>query len=258
MTAGVVTVTTRGACAIVTLNRPDVMNALNTDLLQELNRRLDQLPDEGHRALILRGAGGRAFSAGADVANLSSGSPVDRRLTQAFARSLLEKLDTLPVITIAAIDGYALGGGLELALACTFRVASREAKLGFPEIKLALIPGYGGIQRLTRLIGLGWAQELVLTGRIVDASEAWRVGLVNRIGGDSALDAALELATEMTSLSLPALEIARRALRQSGDVPLAVGVDMDLDRSALAQTLLDSKEGMAAFLEKRSARFLDR
>src|SRR4030081_3241919 len=167
--------------ALITLDRPEALNALSFGQLHDLNRILDSIADSPARALLVTGAGDRAFSAGADIKELMGRTLVEQRAGAMLGQSVLAKLDQLPLPPIALINGYAFGGGLELALACTFRLAAPTAQLGFPEIKLGLIPGYGGTQRLPRLVGEARATELILTGRTVAAQEGQRVGLVNRL-----------------------------------------------------------------------------
>ncbi|HWZ66625.1 MAG TPA: enoyl-CoA hydratase/isomerase family protein [Stellaceae bacterium] len=162
--------------ALVRLDRPEVLNALNFDLLRDLGAALDQVAGSDARALLITGTGERAFCAGADVKELIGRSLEAARRGAAFGQAIFAKLDTLPIPSIALINGYAFGGGLELALACTFRLAARTARLGLPEIKLGLIPGYGGTQRLPRLIGEARALEMILTGRAVTAEEALQIG----------------------------------------------------------------------------------
>jgi enoyl-CoA hydratase len=167
--------------AVVTLDRPEVLNALNFELLRDLGAALDQVAGGDARALLVMGAGHRAFCAGADVKELMGRSLRAQRDGAAFGQAVFARLDVLPIPSVALISGYAFGGGLKLALACTFRLAARHAMLGLPEIKLGLIPGYGGTQRLPRLIGEARALEIILTGRTVEAEEAARIGLVNHI-----------------------------------------------------------------------------
>lgn len=175
----------------------------------------------------------------------------------AFGQAIFTKLDTLPIPSIALINGYAFGGGLELALACTFRLTVRNARLGLPEIKLGLIPGYGGTQRLPRLIGEARALEMILTGRAVDAEEAERIGLVNRIIGGDLLEAGASFAREMTGYSLPALRLARDAIHRGLAFPLKDGLEIEADLNTLAFQTADAVEGMLAFLEKRKPVFRD-
>src|SRR5882757_7675757 len=207
--------------ALITLDRPEALNALSFGQLHDLNRLLDSIANSDTRALLVTGAGDRAFSAGADIKELMGRSLVEQRSGAALGQAVLAKLDQLPMPSVALINGYAFGGGLELALACTFRIAVRTAKLGFPEIKLGLIPGYGGTQRLPRLVGEARALELILTGRTIDAEEAERFGLVNRLFDDEDLtEAGLAFAREMTGYSLPVLNLARDAIRRAHDLPL--------------------------------------
>ena len=168
------------------------------------------------------------------------------------------RLADLPMPSVAVINGYAFGGGLEMALACTFRLAGRNARLGLPEIKLGLIPGYGGTQRLPRLIGEGRALEMILTGRTVGAEEAERIGLVNRLIDEPFLDAAVAFAREFTGYGLPALSFARAAVQRAGDVPVHEGLKIEADLSTLAYQTADAAEGMAAFIEKRKPNVQDR
>ena len=167
--------------ALITLNRPDALNALSMTLIGDLSARLDEVAKSDARALIITGAGPKAFCAGADIKELQGRSLMAQKQGGEFGQATFAKLDTLPMPSVAVINGYAFGGGMELALACTFRLATRNAKMGTPEIKLGLIPGYGGTQRLPRVVGEARALEMVMTGRTVDAEEALRVGLVSRL-----------------------------------------------------------------------------
>jgi enoyl-CoA hydratase len=244
--------------ALVTLDRPEVLNALNFELLRDLSAAIDQVAGGDARGLLVTGAGDRAFCAGADVKELMGRSLTAQREGAAFGQAILAKLDTLPIPSIALISGYALGGGLELALACTFRLAARNAKLGLPEIKLGLIPGYGGTQRLPRLIGEARAIEIILTGRTVEAEEAERIGLVNRVVDGDLLEAGTSFAREMTGYSLPALALARDAVHRGLAFALREGIEIEADLNTLAFQTADAVEGMMAFLEKRKPVFRDR
>ena len=243
--------------ALITLDRPEALNALSFGQLHDLNRILDSIADSAARALLVTGAGDRAFSAGADIKELMGRTLVEQRAGAMLGQSVLAKLDRLPMPSIALINGYAFGGGLELALACTFRLASPVAKLGFPEIKLGLIPGYGGTQRLPRLVGEARATELILTGRTVEADEAERIGLINRIVDTDLTEAGKEFARQMTGYSLPVLGLARDAIRRSHDLPLHDGLQIEADLSTLAFQTQDAVEGMTAFVEKRKPVFRD-
>ena len=243
--------------ALITLDRPEALNALSFAQLHDLNRILSSIATENSRALLVTGAGDRAFSAGADIKELMGRSLVEQRAGAALGQAVLSKLDQLPIPSIALINGYAFGGGLELALACTFRVALRSAQLGFPEIKLGLIPGYGGTQRLPRLVGESRAMEMILTGRTIDAKEAERIGIVNRLVDGDLIEAGTAFAREMTGYSLPVLNLARDAIRRAPDLPLHEGLKIEADLSTLAFQTADSVEGMTAFVEKRQAIFKD-
>ncbi len=243
--------------ALITLDRPEALNALSFGQLHDLNRLLDGLADSDARALLVTGAGDRAFSAGADIKELMGRTLVEQRAGALLGQAVLAKLDHLRMPSIALINGYAFGGGLELALACTFRLAAPSAKLGFPEIKLGLIPGYGGTQRLPRLVGEARATELILTGRTVDAGEAERIGLVNRIVDGDLIDAGQVFARELTGYSLPVLGLARYAIRRAHDLPLHDGLQIEADLATLAFQTEDANEGMTAFVEKRKPVFKD-
>jgi enoyl-CoA hydratase len=241
--------------ALVRLDRPEVLNALNFDLLRDLGAALDQVAGSDARALLITGTGERAFCAGADVKELIGRSLEAARRGAAFGQAIFAKLDTLPIPSIALINGYAFGGGLELALACTFRLAARTARLGLPEIKLGLIPGYGGTQRLPRLIGEARALEMILTGRAVTAEEALQIGLANRLADGDLIEAGKSFAREMTGFSLPALGFARDAVRRGLATSLEQGLEIEADLNTLALQTVDAVEGMTAFLEKRKPVF---
>jgi len=243
--------------ALITLDRAAVLNALNFELLRDLGAALDQVAGGDARALLVTGAGDRAFCAGADINELMGRSLRQQREGAAFGQAVLARLDALPIPSIALINGYAFGGGLELALACTFRLAVRTARLGLPEIKLGLIPGYGGTQRLPRLIGEARALEMILTGRAVEADEAARIGLVNRIVEGDLVEAGRSFAREMTGYSLPAMTLARDAVHRGLAFPLKEGLEIEADLNTLAFQTADAVEGMMAFLEKRKPVFRD-
>src|SRR5437879_3899776 len=244
--------------ARITLDRPESVNALSFAQLGDLNRQIDSIAESDVRALLVTGAGDRAFSAGADIKELMGRGLVEQRAGALLGQSVLAKLDQMPMPSVALINGYAFGGGLELALACTFRLAAPTAKLGFPEIKLGLIPGYGGTQRLPRLIGESRAIEVILTGRTIEAEEAERIGLVNRLIQGDLVEAGIAFAREMTEFSLPVLGLARDAIRRALDLPLPEGLKIEADLSTLAFQTADSVEGMTAFIEKRQPVFGDR
>ncbi len=244
--------------AVVTLDRPEALNALSFSLLRELAAAFDETAAGDARALLITGAGDRAFCAGADVTELMGRPLQAARDGAVLGQAVMAKLDTLPIPSIALINGYAFGGGLELALACTFRLAASGARLGLPEIKLGLIPGYGGTQRLPRLVGAARALEMILTGRTVAAEEALAIGLVNRIVDGHLLTAGRSFADEMTGHSRIALGLARDAVRRGLQMSLSEGLAIEADLNALAFQTGDAAEGMTAFIEKRKPAFRDR
>ncbi len=243
--------------ALLTLNRPDALNALSMALISDFAARLDEVAKSNARALIITGAGPKAFCAGADIKELQGRSLMAQKQGGEFGQATFAKLDTLPMPSIAVINGYAFGGGMELALACTFRLATRNAKMGTPEIKLGLIPGYGGTQRLPRVVGEARALEMVMTGRTVDAEEALRMGLVNRLIDGDAVAAGVAFAREFSGYSLPVLGFARDAVKRAGETPLHEGLKIETDLGTLAFQTQDAAEGMAAFAEKRKPKFRD-
>ena len=248
----------RGDCALLTLNRPEALNALSFDILRDIGAKIDEVAaNRTVRALLVTGAGEKAFCAGADIKELRQRSLMDQKRGAELGQSVFAKLDTLPIASVALVGGYAFGGGCELALACTFRLASPAAIFGLPEIKLGLIPGYGGTQRLPRLVGESRALEIVMTGRNVKADEAERIGLINAVVSGDLVEEGLAFMGRMTRYSLPALEFARRAIQRAGDVPLTEGLRVEADLSTLAYRTRDAEEGMAAFEEKRRPEFRD-
>lgn len=242
----------------MTLNRPQQLNALSFQILREIGAALDEVAAmTAVRALLVTGAGDKAFCAGADIKELRGRSLVEQKRGAELGQSIFAKLDALPVASVALVNGYALGGGSELALACTFRLAAPSAVFGLPEIRLGLIPGYGGTQRLTRLVGEGRALEIIMTGRNVRADEAERIGLVNAVAEGDLLQAGLEFAGRFTRYSLPVLGFARRAVQRATDLSLEEGLRVEADLSTLAYRTQDAEEGMAAFEEKRKPVFKD-
>ncbi len=245
-------------CAVLTLDRPQALNALSFSLIREIGAALDEVAVSAARALIVIGAGDKAFCAGADIKELQDRPLIEQKRGAELGQAVFAKIDRLPMASIAMINGYAFGGGLELALACNFRLAAANAAMGLPEIKLGLIPGYGGTQRLPRLIGESRALELVLTGRTVKAEEALRIGLVNRIVEAPLLDAALAFAAEFGAHGLLAQQFAREAVQRAATTTLDGGLRIEADLSTLAYRTADAEEGMRAFVEKRKPQFSDR
>lgn len=248
----------QGNCALLTLERPEALNALSFGIIHDIGAAFDDVARmRDVRALLITGSGERAFCAGADIKELRRRALIDQKRGAELGQAVFAKLDTLPVASIALVKGYAFGGGAELAMACTFRLAAPNAVFGLPEIKLGLIPGYGGTQRLPRLVGEARALEIILTGRNVKAEEAERIGLINAVVEGDLVEAGIEFAGRFTRYSLPVLEFARRAVQRASEVTLQEGLRIEADLSTLAYRTADAEEGMAAFEEKRKPDFKD-
>lgn len=247
----------RDEFAVVTLNRPQALNALNNEMIGAIDKAIDEAAASDARAILFIGAGDRAFCAGADITELQGNTVIEAKRFAERGQRVFAKLDTLSIPSVAVVNGYAFGGGLELALACTFRVASKTAKVGLPEIKLGTIPGYGGTQRLPRVVGEARALEIIMTGRMVSAEEAERIGLVNRLVDGDALEGGIAFAREFSKFSLPVLALAREAVMRAGDTPINEGLKIEAELNTLAFQTEDVKEGIAAFLGKREAIFKD-
>jgi len=253
-----VDVAREGAVAVVTIDRPDALNALDVATLTELRDRLGELAgDDAVRALVLTGAGEKAFVAGADIKYMSGLDPEQAKAWGALGHEAGRLLETMPKPTIAAVNGFALGGGCELALACDVRYASSRAKLGQPEINLGIVPGWGGTQRLARVCGIGVAKELIFTGRTVDAEEALRIGLVNAVA-DPVLERALETARALAAKSPVALSLAKRLCNLALGVDHAGGLGTEAAEFGELFASEDAKEGLTAFVEKREPNFAGR
>jgi enoyl-CoA hydratase len=245
---------------VITLNRPKVLNALNAATLGELRQAIDAAAaDASVRAIVLTGSGDKSFVAGADINELAVQTPVGGRDHARHGQSIFDRIERLGKPVIAAVNGFALGGGCELAMACTVRIASDAAKFGQPEVNLGLIPGYAGSQRLPRLVGRGRAQELLLTGDIIDAQEAWRIGLVNRVVPAAELmENAKTLAKRLAAKAPIAVRYILDAVASGLDMPFAEAQDHEATLFGLVSTTEDMREGTAAFLEKRKAQFKGR
>ena len=248
------------ATAIVTINRPKVLNALNTQTLDELRRAILELKqDDTVRVVILTGAGDKSFVAGADINELAVQTPAGGREHALAGQHVLDLIENMGKPVIAAINGYALGGGCELAMACTLRLAADTAKLGQPEIALGLLPGYAGTQRLPRLVGRGKAMELILTGAPIAADEAQRIGLVNRVVPAAELmPAARALAGQLAKSAPIAMRYIINAVNQGVEMPFAEACQYEATLFGLVASTDDMKEGTAAFLQKRKADFKGR
>jgi enoyl-CoA hydratase/carnithine racemase len=248
----------RDGIAFITFNRPKVLNALNRKTLEEFEQLLlDARADEAVRVLILTGAGGKSFVAGADIGELSQQTPVAGKEFSLFGQGVIHLLETMGKPSICAINGFALGGGCEVALACTIRISSNTAKLGQPEVKLGILPGYGGTQRLARLCGKGVAHELCLTGEMIGADEALRVGLVNHVYEPAELLPAAEaLAKKIIANAPVAVRYAMEAIERGVEMSQEEGLFLEATLFGLACATEDMREGTKAFLEKRAAKFV--
>ena len=249
----------RGRVAVVTINRPEKRNALNIQTRAEGAAALEELrADEEVRVVVFTGAGDKAFIAGADIAEFA-GRTANVQRDVMTGRSLFTAIDTFPKPVIAMINGYCLGGGCELAMACDLRIASERASFGQPEINLGIIPGGGGTQRLTRLVGEGKAMELILTGEIIDAQTAYNYGLVNTVVAAEELETkTMEIANRIAEKSPIALRMAKEAVKTASRAPLDEGLRREIDLFALCFSSEDKDEGVKAFLEKRKPEFKGR
>jgi enoyl-CoA hydratase/carnithine racemase len=247
----------REGIAYVTFNRPKVLNALNRQTMEEFRQALqDARGDDSVRVLILTGAGEKSFVAGADIGELSQQTPVNGKEFSLYGQSVFHLLETMGKPSICAINGFALGGGCELALACTIRIASKTAKLGQPEVKLGILPGYGGTQRLARLCGKGAAHELCLTGEMINAEEALRIGLVNHVYEPAELiPAAAAMAKKIIANGPVAVKFTIEAIERGVEMAQEEGLFLEATLFGVACATEDMHEGTKAFLEKRPAQF---
>jgi len=246
-----------GHVATMTISRSEALNALNKEVLEELEIVMDRLEQDGKiKVAVFTGAGNKAFVAGADIAAMQGMSPVAAERFSQQGHRVFDRLETSAVFTIAAVNGFALGGGCELAMSCDMRVASENAKLGIPETTLGLIPGFGGTQRLPRLVGLGKAKELLATGIPVTAAAAKEMGLVNHVvKQENLLPFCYELAAKIVSNSQSAVRLGKQAMNAGLEMDQDKAMDYEAALFAVAFSTLDSEEGIKAFLEKRKASF---
>jgi enoyl-CoA hydratase len=246
--------------AVLTLNRPEALNALSVEILDELDGLLDAIESQPEvRAVVVTGAGDRAFTAGADIGHLREATPLQAREYAKRGHAVLGRIEAFPKPVIAAVNGYALGGGCELALACDIRLASETARFGLPEVNLGIFPGWGGTQRLARATSPGFAKEMIFTGRQVDAQEARAAGLVNHVHPPGELmDRAMELAETIAAKPPWAIAVAKEVVNLALEGDLQGHLARELDAFALAFTTEDQREGMAAFFEKRVPTFVGR
>jgi enoyl-CoA hydratase len=246
--------------AIVTLNRPEKLNALNHDTLVELKSAFEKLKsDENVFVVIVTGSGEKAFVAGADISEINKLNMVEGKKFAEFGQSVFTLIDKFEKPVLAAVNGFALGGGCELALSCHIRLASENAKFGQPEVNLGIIPGYGGTQRLARLINSGRAVELILTADMIDANEALRIGLVNKVyPQNELLNKTIETAKKIVTKGQQAIRLGLKAVKVVDEVSLKEGLDMEASLFGLCCGTEDFKEGTQAFLEKRKPNFTNR
>ena len=245
--------------ALLTINRPKALNALNSETLAELNTCLAELENNDDvKVVILTGSGEKSFVAGADISEMVNATPAEGRKMGLLAREAFGRLENMPQVTIAAVNGFALGGGCEISMACDIRVASENAKFAQPECGLGILPGFGGTQRLPRLVGKGRAKELIFTCDKIDAQEAYRIGLVNKVVPQAELlDFCLMMADKMLSKGSYAIALAKMCIETGIDTDLDSGLNMEATNFGLSFATNDKKEGMTAFLEKRKATLTD-
>lgn len=247
----------QGAIGIVTINRPKVLNALNKETMRELKTLVEQIAvDQEIGVVIVTGSGDKSFVAGADITEMQPLSALEGRQWGKFSQGVFNALENLPQPVIAAVNGFALGGGCELAMSCDIRIASEKAKFGQPEVLLGVIPGFAGTQRLPRLIGKGRAKELLFTGKQIDAMEAYRIGLVNAVvPAEKLLDLAKEWANLILSRGMVAVQLCKSAVNEGMDMDFESGQAYEAEAFGLCFATEDQAEGMAAFVEKRPAIF---
>ena len=240
----------------LTINRPKSLNALNFQVLVELDQALADIERRAEcRAVILCGSGDKAFVAGADISEMQGLTPMEAEAFAEFGQRVLDRIAAFPKPVIAAVDGFALGGGCELAMACDILVVGPKARFGQPEVKLGVIPGFGGTQRLVRRIGAPKALDICLTGRMIDANEAIAIGLASRLAQGSVLDEAVKVAGEIAAMGPVAVRLCKRAVVENADSDLRSALAAERTLFAACFATLDQKEGMAAFLQRRSPNF---
>ena len=246
---------TNDRITILTLDRPEAMNALSSDVLCELKHTIEEIRKDCPRVLIITGSG-KAFVAGADIAQMQHMTAMEGKAFGQLGSEVFRQIEELPFPVIAAVNGFALGGGCELVLACDLRVASDKAKFGQPEVGLGITPGFSGTQRLPRLVGMAIAKELIYTGRIINAEEALRIGLVNRVTTAESLDTeVMELAREIAARSATAVSASKEAINRGTQMHITEGIALEQNLFGLCFAAKDQKEGMTAFLEKRKPSF---
>jgi enoyl-CoA hydratase len=250
----------KGGIAYITLNRPKVLNALNKTAIADLRAAFEDARDDSEvHGVILTGAGDKAFIAGADINEVATDTPVQAEEKTRHGQDVMTLIENLGKAVIAAINGFALGGGCEAALACTIRLAAENAKFGLPEVKLGIMPGYGGTQRLPRLVGKGAALQLILTGGMIGAQEAYRIGLVNEVvSGTELIGRAESILTQIAANAPLSVKYALQAVNKGLETSLSEGLLLEASLVAICTSTEDKKEGTSAFLEKRPAKFQGR
>ena len=245
--------------AVVTINRPKALNALNTETITELNECLKEIEARDDiKVVILTGSGQKSFVAGADISEMVNQNPVEGRAFGLIAKEAFGRLENMRQVTIAAVNGFALGGGCEISMACDIRIASDNAIFGQPECGLGIIPGFGGTQRLARLVGMGRAKEMIFTCENIDANEAYRIGLVNKVvAKEELMSTAKAMAAKIISKGSYAVSVAKAAINNGYDMDIKNAVEMEANLFGVVNDTHDKKEGMGAFLEKRAATLTD-
>lgn len=245
--------------AVVTINRPKSLNALNSATLAELNETFKEIEKRKDiKVVILTGSGAKSFVAGADISEMVNGTAPEGRQMGLLAFEAFKRLEDMPQVTIAAVNGFALGGGCEISMSCDIRIAADNAKFGQPEVGLGILPGFGGTQRLPRLVGKGRAKELIFTTDMIDAEEAYRIGLANKVVPNAELmEYAKKMAAKIISKGSYAVSLAKQAINVGLDTDLASGLQLEANLFGLSFATNDKKEGMTAFLEKRQAKLTD-
>lgn len=252
-----VTVEKENNIGIVSINRPNALNALNSETLSDIRTAVKSFADDSEvGVVIITGAGDKAFVAGADIKEMKDMTPLEARNFMHFGQGVFNDVENLPKPTIAAVNGFALGGGCELALSCDMILASEKAKFGLPEVTLGIHPGFGGTQRLPRLVGAAKAKELIFTGEMIDAEEAKSIGLVNKVvPQDKLMDEAKDLAKKILKNGLIAIRLVKSAINAGLNVPLEKGLAYEAETQGLAFATEDKNEGLTAFMEKRKPNF---
>ena len=247
-----------GFVGVVTINRPKALNALNSEVLKEIEATFDAIDLDATRAVVLTGAGDKSFVAGADIGEMSTLTKAEGEAFGKTGNDVFRKIETFPIPVIAAVNGFALGGGCEISMSCDIRICSENAIFGQPEVGLGITPGFGGTQRLARLVGMGRAKEMIFTCDNIDANEAYRIGLVNKVvAKEDLMPTAKAMAEKIISKGSYAVSIAKAAINNGYDMDIKNAVEMEANLFGVTCSTHDKKEGMSAFLERRAADLTD-